>query len=74
MSEVPPLRTCFVVGGQLAQRDGKRKEIERSDKQFIVICRNVEQCDPSGTGTLVVASVLEPTDRESGSGSKKRLN
>lgn len=69
-----PLCSRVIIGRQIAQGDWEDEEVECLDQQFIVICRNVEQGDSSGAGGLVVASILEPADRESGSRGEKRLN
>src|SRR5437588_136790 len=58
VSEVTPLRSRLIICGQIAQGHREHEEVEGSDQQFIVIGGNVEQGDSSGTGTLVVASVL----------------
>ena len=58
------LMTGFVKLREVPERNGKNEEIECSEQKLVIFGGHIEQRYPSRPGRLIIASVLQPSNRE----------
>ena len=66
--------TGFVKLREVPERNGKDEEIECSEQDLVIVGGHVEQRYPSRSGRLIIASVLQPSNREDCAGRQKRVH
>src|ERR1022692_400730 len=68
------LMTGFVKLREVPERNGKNEEIECSEQELVIVGGHIEQRYPSRSGILIIASVLQPSNRERCASRQKRIH